>query len=286
VWDSLKAARDALVRKERVDDAVKDLEELQGKIGKRNLKARKQVQDAVTKILVDRKATPYITAHVDVETVPRLKQARPGRPGAVTPYVRGSEEKVSLSWVENAGYIQWEAKTDGLFPLITNVERDGASGVSRSRKRERQLGEEEFSPLRILEIYKYQPHVEKLHVMLKSVIRVTPVWLKDVRRIEALLSLVFIAQLISTLIQRRLRLQMKQRGIKTLPLYPEAKKCRQPTARIILELYEPQRRHRLLASQRVQQTFWDELSPLQGEVLSLLDVDPRPYGHTRTRGRK
>jgi len=219
--------------------------------------------------------------------VPRLKQARPGRPGAVTPYVRKSEEKVSLSWVENTGYIQWEAKTDGLFPLITNIERDGRTGVARGRKREREVGDEEFSPMRILEIYKYQPHVEKLHTMLKSVIRVMPVWLKSVRRIEALLSLVFIAQLISTLVQRRLRLQMKQRGIPALPLYPEAKKCKEPTARIILELYEPQRRHQLLASKQVQQTFWDELSPLQSEVLSLLDVDPRPYGHhRRTRSRK
>ena len=287
VWDSLKAAHDALLRKEHVDDAVKDLEELQGKIGTRNLKTREQVEEAVTKILVGRKATPYITAHVDVETVPRLKQARPGRPGAVTPYVRKSEEKVSLSWVENTGYIQWEAKTDGLFPLITNIERDGRTGVARGRKREREVGDEEFSPMRILEIYKYQPHVEKLHTMLKSVIRVMPVWLKSVRRIEALLSLVFIAQLISTLVQRRLRLQMKQRGIPALPLYPEAKKCKEPTARIILELYEPQRRHQLLASKQVQQTFWDELSPLQSEVLSLLDVDPRPYGHhRRTRSRK
>ncbi len=117
--------------------------------------------------------------------------------------------------------------------------------------------------------------------MLKSVVRVMPVWLKKVRRIEALLSLVFIAQLISMLIQRQLRLQMKHHGIEALALYPEEKECKKPTARIILELYESQRRNRLLVSNRLQQTFWDELSPLQSEVLSLLGVDPKPYGHRR-----
>jgi len=288
VWDSLKAAHDALSRKESIDDAVKDLEALQAKIGKRNLKTRKQVQDAATKILVERKATPYISAHIDVEAVPRFKQARPGRPGAATPYMRGSEEKVTLSWIENAGYIRWEAKTDGLFPLITNMEKDGTTSVSRSRKKTSEDGgdEDEFSPMRILEIYKYQPNVEKLHSMLKSVIRVMPVWLKKVQRIEALLALIFIAQLISTLIQRQLRLQMKHHGIRALPLYPEEKECEQPTARIILELYESQRRHRLFVSDRLQQTFWDELSPLQSQVLSLLGVDPRPYGHRRTHSQK
>lgn len=286
VWDSLKAAHDALTRKESIDDALKDLQELQGKVGKRNLKTRKQVQDAAAKILVERKAAPYINAHVEVEAVPRFKQARPGRPGAATPYLRGSKEKVTLSWSENTGYIRWEAKTDGLFPLITNMEKDGTTSVSRSRKTRSEEGEEEFSPLRILEIYKYQPNVEKLHSMLKSVIRVMPVWLKKVERIEAMLSLVFIALLVSTLIQRRLRLQMQRHEIESLPLYPEEKECEKPTARIILEFYQSQRRHRLLVSNRLQQTFWDGLCPVQRQVLSLLGVDPRHYGHRRTQSQK
>ncbi len=280
VWDSLKAAHDALRRKESIDDAVKDLENLQGKIGKRKLKTRSQVQDEVTRILVSRNATPYITVHVDVETVLRFKQARPGRPGTATPYVRGSEEKVTLSWSENTGYMRWEAKTDGLFPLITNIERDGTTKVSTTRKKtsESKDDKDKFSPMRILDIYKYQPNVEKLHSMLKSMLRVMPVWLKKVHRIEALLSLFFIAQLVSTLIQRQLRTQMRHHDIKALPLYPEEKECESPTARVILELYESQRRHRLIVSKGLEQTFWDDLSPLQSKVLSLLGVDPRPYG--------
>jgi transposase len=232
VWDSLKAAHDALSRKESIDDAHKD------------------------------------------------------RPGPVTRYVRGSEEKITLSWIENTGYIRWEAKTDGLFPLITNMEKDGTTSFSKSRKTKSQEGEEEFSPLRILEIYKYQPNVEKLHSMLKSVIRAMPVWLKKVRRIEALFSLIFIALLVSTLIQRRLRLQMQRHEIESLPMYPDEKECEKPTARIILELYQSQRRHQLLVSNRLQQTFWDGLSPLQSKVLSLLGVDPKPYGHRRTQSQK
>ena len=281
IWDSLKAAHDALTRKEHIDDALQGLQELQGKIGKRNLKTRKQVEDAVSKVLVECKAAPYVNAHVDVEQAKKFKQARPGRPSDTTPYLSQAEEKVALSWVENAGYIRWESKTDGLFPLITNMEEDGTTRPSSGGEPKSSKGAGEFSPMRILDIYKYQPNVEKLHSMLKSFIRAMPVWLKKVERIEALMALFFVALLISTLIQRQLRRKMERLGIEELPLYPEEKECRKPTARIILELFEQQRRNRLFLSNRLQQTFWDPLSSLQREVLRLIGVDSKEYGHKR-----
>jgi transposase len=279
VWDSLKAAHDALTRKEHIDDAVKGLQEILGKIGKRNLKTRKQVEDAVARILVESQAASYINAHVEVEQEKKFKQARPGRPSDATPYRSQLEEKVALSWIENVGFIRWESKTDGLFPLITNIEKDGTTRPPSSGE---QKGEGEFSPMRILDIYKYQPNVEKLHSMLKSFIRAMPVWLKKVRRIEALMPLIFIALLISTLIQRQLRIRMERAGIEELPLYPDDKECKRPTARIILEQFERQRRNRLYLTNRLQQTFWDPLTSLQKEVLRLIGVDSKEYGHKRT----
>jgi transposase len=278
VWDSLKAAHDALTRKEHIDDAVKGLQEILGKIGKRNLKTRKQVEDAVARILVESQAASYINAHVEVEQEKKFKQARPGRPSEATPYLSQLEEKVALSWIENVGFIRWESKTDGLFPLITNIEKDGTTRPPSSGE---QKGEGEFSSMRILDIYKYQPNVEKLHSMLKSFIRAMPVWLKKVKRIEALMPLFFIALLISTLIQRQLRLEMEHAGIEELPLYPDDKECKRPTARIILEQFERQRRNRLFLSNRLQQTFWDPLTSLQKEVLRLIGVDSKEYGHKR-----
>jgi transposase len=280
VWDSLKSAHDALTRKEHIDDAAKALAELRSKIGTRTLKTKEQVEAAVAKTIVECKAAPYITAHVDIHEAAHYKQARRGRPGSTTPYVKVPAEAVSLSWVENTGYIRWEAKTDGLFPLITNIEPDGTTRPPKDRKAEPQDPEAGFRPMRILEIYKGQPNIEKLHSMLKSFIQAMPVWLKKVRRIEALLCLMYIALLVSTLIQRQLRRRMELLKIESLPLYPDQKECQRPTARVIFELYETQRRHRLFVGRNPQQTFWDGLSPLQAQVLEMLRVDSGPYGPT------
>jgi transposase len=288
VWDSLKAVHDALKRKENTDDAVKALKELAGKIGRRNLKTREQVQTAAAKVLLECHAGAYLTVHVDVVMGSKYKQARPGRPAQTTPYIRRPEEIVTLSWRENTEYIRWESKTDGLFPLITNIERDGSTRVKSKRERQKEGLEVEdlFPPLRILEIYKRQPNVEKLHSVLKSWIRAMPVWLKKVQRIEALLMLAYLALLICNTMQRELRRRMAKAGIDSLPLYPDEKECERPTARVILELFEAQRRHRLFRGGTLEQTFWDNLSPLQAQVLDLLSVDPAGYGRTSPRRHK
>jgi transposase len=284
VWDSLKSAHDALTRKERIDDTVKALSALQPRLGARSLKTKSQVQAAVDKILIEHKAAPYITVHVEVQEMKQYRQARRGRPGPTTPYVKLQSEMVSLSWTENTGYIRWESKTDGLFPLITNIELDGST-----HPKDRSAGDkaavspdDPFRPMRVLEIYKGQPNIEKLHSMLKSFIQAMPVWLKKVRRVEALLCLMYIALLVSALIQRQMRRQMQSRGISSLPLYPDEKECRRPTTRTIFDLYEPQRRHRLFVDKDLQQTFCDGLSSLQSHVLEILGVDPRPYGKVQT----
>ncbi|NIS10528.1 MAG: hypothetical protein GWN97_00950, partial [Thermoplasmata archaeon] len=63
--------------------------------------------------------------------------------------------------------------------LLTNVEKDGTTGGSRKGQKGRKE-RPEFSPLGILEAYKRQPNNEKLHSVLKSVLKVMPVWLKRV----------------------------------------------------------------------------------------------------------
>ena len=54
-------------------------------------------------------------------------------------------------------------------------------------------------------IYKYQPRIERRHALLKSTLDVAPIWLKKNTRIEALMFLEFIAQMIAALIERDLR---------------------------------------------------------------------------------
>jgi hypothetical protein len=120
--------------------------------------------------------------------------------------------------------------------------------------------------------------IEKRHEQLKTAADLTPVNLKTPERIEALLFLYFIATTIHALIERHVRNRMKAGGIRSIPLYPEERACRAPTADKILGLFADLRVHRLTDAQRPVKTFWDELTPVQRSVLELLGVSSAAFG--------
>src|SRR5208283_3894649 len=99
----------------------------------------------------------------------------------------------------------------GIFPLVTNVT--------------------EFSPRELLQAYKRQPTIEKRFSQLKTDFEVAPVYLKSVHRIQAMLCVYFFALLVEALLERQLRHAMQNKKIEALPLYPEGRPCRWPTAR-------------------------------------------------------
>ena len=63
---------------------------------------------------------------------------------------------------------------------------------------------------------------------------------------------------------------MQAAGIRELPLYPEERRSRQPTAQQVLRLFSLAERHVLLHEDRVIQVFEPELTELQCQVLDLL----------------
>ena len=121
----------------------------------------------------------------------------------------------------------------------------------------------DLSELELLKTYKRQPTIEKRFSQLKTDFEVAPVYLKAVHRIQALLSVYFFALLLEALLERELRQAMQRKGVESLPLYPEGRACRWPTARRVLDLFEPVQRHTL--------TAWQ--TPRRGSGYRL---DPRP----------
>ena len=63
--------------------------------------------------------------------------------------------------------------------------------------------------------------IEKRFEQTKTVHEIAPVLLKNEGRIEALITLYFLALLVQAIIERELRLAMKRDNIRELPLYPE-----------------------------------------------------------------
>jgi len=138
-----------------------------------------------------------------------------------------------------------------------------------------------LSPAQVLEAHKRQPIIEKRFEQTKTVFEIAPVLLKNEGRIEALFAVYFLALLVQALIERELRLAMKREGIQHLPLYPEERKCRRPTAEQILKIFSLAQRHTLMDSGESIKVFDPELSELQHEILRLLCVPAAAFNRRR-----
>ena len=87
-----------------------------------------------------------------------------------------------------------------------------------------------------------------------------------------MLCVYFLALLTESLLERELRRAMEREAIESLPLYPEGRKCRRPTARRVIDLFEDVQRHSLRVGQRPPVVFTTQLSRLQRQVLRLLGM--------------
>jgi transposase len=256
---SQKQEQDRQNRHRRLERARARLEGLQAPGRRQQPGTPREAREAAERILADEQVERLLRIVIEEDVEEDYRQVGPGRPGPDTEYRRVQTRRYRARFEENGEALAREARCDGLFPLLTN---DEALGLAEA------LGK-----------YKYQPFVEKRHEQLKSVFGVTPVWLKNVGRIESLLWLYYVVELTQALLEREVRRRMQERGVASLALYPEGRPSEGPTAELVLAALEGQRRHRLLDGQGVERRrFHDELSQAAQEVLELLGVDRAPYG--------
>jgi transposase len=262
VWyrSSEKWRRDEPARENAIHEARWALHRLAERVGRGKLKTREQVEQGVDEILEESAERTWVR----VQLVPRerhtYKQGGPGRPGKNTHSVRQSSVVYEPLTTLDSERIEASAAADGIFPLVTNIPA------------------EQLSPLDLLTTYKYQAFVEKRHEQLNTAAEVVPVNYKTPERIEAFLFLYFIAITLHALLERQVREAMKARDIRSIPLYPEERACRAPTADKLLGLFENLRRHRLFHNGQLIKTFWDELTDMQRLVLDLLWISTAVYG--------
>lgn len=262
VWlhSTLKAQRDAAARATRIERLLADLAQLQEKLASPKTRYRQQakVDQAVEKILQKRQAERWMTVRVEEQSQERFRQTKRGRPGQNTQYLRQVRTRFSLQYEIDHLRLAEEQAGDGVFPLVTN---------------DRQL-----TPLELLHAYKRQPLVEKRFSQIKTDYQVAPVYLKEVRRITALLCVYFLAQLVQALMERELRRAMEREKVPSLPMYPEGRACRRPTTRRLIDIFQPIQRHVLRPKGESPLTLVTELSPLHRQVLRLLDLQAKDYG--------
>lgn len=252
-----KAEHDTLSRFKRLERAGLALVELKAKLTSKRTRFRERakVAQAVEKLQADYGTEGLIAVTIEETTTESYRQENRGRPGPETRYVKQEGVRFNLDWKIDLDRLSEQARCDGIFPMVTNV-RD-------------------MSALDLLLAYKQQPAIEKRFEQLKTDFVVAPVFLKEVSRIQALLCIYFFALLVESLLERELRRAMERKEIDSLPLYPEGRACRRPTARRVIDQFENIQRHELIAN-RETHVFATELNPLQRKILGLLGI-PEVY---------
>jgi transposase len=259
VFSPLLGLRQEQSRRERIAGAMEELTDLNRRLAnpKSRLRRATEVDKRVEKILGRRKVGRYLKVRRTVREEHRFRQMRGGRPGPETPYRRITRRRWALEWTEDHDAIEYDRKSDGMYPLLTN--------------------DKTLTPTQVLEAHKGQPTIEKRFEQTKTVHEIAPVCLKNEGRIEALFVLYFLGLLVQALIERQLRMAMKQEKIEELPLYPEERRCKRPTTEQVLRLFSHAQRHILLRAGRIVQVFPPDMTELQKQVVGLLGVSPRAF---------
>jgi transposase len=254
-----KAERDARSRARALDRATKELAQLQSRLqsSRTRFRQRDKIEAAVNEILGDGDVARWLNVQILEFEEETFKQSTRGRPGKDTRYIRETATRYKLSWTTSTTQLEHDQATDGVFPLITN--------------------QREMTPEEVLRAYKRQPLIEKRFSQFKSDYEVAPIFLKEVTRIQAMLSIYFFVLMLQTLLERELRHALQKSEYDSLPLYPEHRACRAPTTRRILDIFETVQRHDLTGGDETQ-TFVTQLSPLQNQVAIWFGIRPQQYG--------
>jgi len=207
VHSSSKQQDDQVRRQKKIDKAIVELKELSPKLNAYHLKTKKEIKAAVDGICKG------IKKFIDVKIVTERKQRKvkisPGRPSLLKSVYKNKWEFThSIQWEINKPELLKAAKTDGIFPLITNTALEASE---------------------VLRKYKSQPFLEKRMYTKKTVLEVAPVFLKKEKRIEAMLFLYFVALMIVSLIERKIRMNMKRESIEKLAILPQGMNSKKPT---------------------------------------------------------
>lgn len=84
--------------------------------------------------------------------------------------------------------------------------------------------------------------------------------------------------LVEALLEREARQAMKRLELDSLPLYPERRPCRRPTARRIIDVLETIQQHTLIRRGKPEEVMVTEPNRLQRKLIKLFGMNPATYG--------
>jgi transposase len=229
VWSSTRAGAAAHARAKKLERASGDLERLGRGLGGRYYPTTNEVTERIATIAKGRRVKGYLRTTIATNA---------------------TTTKPTLEWHFDEAALAAEASTDGWYALLTN------------------LGPE-VTAADVLREYKSQEAVERRYSNFKGPIAVAPMFLKNNRRIEALITVICLALLIFSLAERAVRLALSP-TIKLAGLW--ARRPAKPTGRLIFTALSTLK---LVPASAHEPAKIPRPPPLQAQLLELLNVDPR-----------
>jgi transposase len=228
VHSTARAHAAVTTRAKKLDRARDDLDRLVRGLGSRHYPDEKAVTARIAAISSGRRVTAYLRAEVGVDPAT-------GKP--------------TLAWRFDQAALDAETATDGWYALLTTLPTD-------------------IDAAEVLVRYKGQEVVERRYSTIKGPLAVAPMFLKNNRRVTALITVICLALLIFCLIERQVRQAIAPHTtLEGLYVGRPAK----PTGRLIFEALA---RLRLIPAVNGQPPGIPQPPPLQTRLLALLGVDP------------
>jgi transposase len=231
VHSSARASAAATARAKKLDRATDDLARLTRGLGSRHYPDAAAVETRLAVIGKTRRVAAYL--RTTTGTCPDTR-------------------KPTLNWHFDQQTIDTEASTDGWYALLTNLDPDEADAAQ------------------VLLHYKGQEAVERRYSAFKGPLAVAAIYLKNNRRLTAMITVVCLALLIFSLIERQVRGALHAQGRTTVAgLY--AGRPAVPTTRLIFQALTGMR---LIPTTSGNPHTIPRPTPLQLEILDLLEVNP------------
>ena len=229
VWSSARAGAARVARDKKLDRARNDLARLCNGLGGRHYPTAAHVTARILAISRARKVTAYLTTQVGTSPT--------GKP--------------TLTWSFDQAALDADAAADGWYALLTNLDPTDTDTAE------------------VLLRYKGQETVERRNRNFKGPLAVAPMFLQNNRRIEALISVICLALLIFSLVERTVRLALNP-DVKLAGLW--AGRPAKPTAQLIFTALSDLQ---LIPASTTTAAQIPQPTPVQARLLQLLDVDPR-----------
>ena len=262
IWvrSAQKARVDQLTRHQALRASLDDLQQLSTKLNRGKLRTRTAIRSAVTAVLRRHgvRGRGFLTVGIELVAGAHSGKRRSARNQKRKSHKRAVLTSYRLTITINRQTIKRDARTDGVYPLITNLPSS-------------------YGKRQIVEIYKYQPYIEKRFAALKSELSVAPLYLKKTSRVAGMLHVYFFAVVVASLIERTVRANMESSNIKQLPLLPEDRKSSTPTYPRILEAFAHVCWHRYEQPKSEPVVFPLQLDERQQQLLQLLEVPQEAY---------